>query len=59
MVEECARRMHEIYFSGHLPAIERGKYCEKCSLNNICMPESIDCSKVSHYLKKNLYEETA
>ncbi len=58
MVVECARRMHEIYSSGRLPAIERGKYCEKCSLNNICMPESADCSKVSHYLKKNLYEET-
>ena len=56
IVTTCAREMHEIFASGRLPAIQRGKYCDKCSLNNLCMPETADCSKVSHYLNKNLYE---
>lgn len=55
----CASQMHEIFSSGRLPTIQQGKHCGKCSLNNICMPESADCTRVSHYLKKNLYEETA
>jgi len=59
IVTDCARQMHEIFSSGQLPPIQRGKHCEKCSLNNICMPDSVDCTQVSHYLKKNLYEETA
>ena len=59
IVTGCVRQMHEIFLSGQLPSIQRGKHCEKCSLNNICMPESADCTRVSHYLKKNLYEETA
>jgi len=58
-VADCACRMHEIFSSGLLPPIQRGKHCVKCSLNNICMPEMANCTKVSHYLKKNLYEETA
>ena len=58
IVTTCAREMHEIFASGRLPNIQRGKYCDKCSLNNLCMPETADCSKVSHYLNKNLYEGT-
>lgn len=59
IVTDCARLMHEIFSSGQLPTIQRGKHCEKCSLKNTCMPESVDCTRVSHYLKKNLYEETS
>lgn len=58
IVINCADLMHEVYSSGKLPPITRGKFCEKCSINNICMPKSADCTKVAHYLKKNLYEET-
>ena len=59
IVSDCAHQMHEIYASGLLPSINKGKHCDKCSLKDICMPESADCTKVSHYLNKNLYEETA
>ncbi len=59
IVTDCARQMHEIFSSGQLPTIQRGRHCEKCSLKNICMPESVNCTRVSHYLKKNLYEETS
>lgn len=53
-----AMEMHKIFSSGKLPAINREKHCEKCSMKNLCMPESEKCTKVSYYLKKNLYEET-
>ena len=59
IVYESALEMHKCFSSGKLPKIKRGKYCEKCSLKNLCMPESENCTKVSYYLKKNLYEETA
>ena len=57
IVNDCARQMHEVFTSGRLPLIQKGKYSKRCSLNNLCMPDSTDCVKVSHYLKKNLYEE--
>lgn len=57
IVADCASQMHVIFSVGRLPAIHQGKHCERCSLNNICMPNSADCTKVSHYLKKFLYEE--
>lgn len=59
IVVSCAQEMHEVFSSGQLPAIKLGKHCEKCSLNNLCMPESAGCPKVSYYLKRNLYEETS
>ena len=58
IVKACSTDMHAIFASGRMPAIQRGKHCERCSLKNLCMPESADCTRVSYYLKKNLYEET-
>lgn len=58
IVFNCAAKMHEIFQSGQLPPITRGKYCDKCSLNDICIPELAACGKVSSYLNCNLYEET-
>ena len=59
VVATCAQQMHQIFSLGQLPVIKRGRHCEKCSLNNSCMPESSACTRVASYLKKNLYEETA
>ncbi len=57
IVSDCARQMHEIFASGRLPQIQKGSYCKRCSLYNLCMPESADCVRASYYLEKNLYEE--
>ena len=59
IVEGCAREMHDIFLSGRLPQITAGKYCTKCSLKDVCMPQIDNCAKVSYYLEKYLYEETA
>lgn len=58
IVSECTKSMHEIFKTGNIPPINKGKHCRKCSLMNICMPNSVDCTKASYYLKKHLYEET-
>ena len=59
IVRDCAERMHKVFKEGMLPPIALGKHCEKCSLNNLCMPQSSKCTKVSYYLEKYLYEETS
>lgn len=59
IVTECSKEMHAIFQSGSLPHFTAGKYCAKCSLKDICMPQIDNCAKVSYYLKRYLYEETA
>ena len=58
IVRQCAEEMHNIFKSGLLPTIQYGKYCDRCSLNNLCMPNTIHQPSASTYLKCNLYEET-
>ena len=58
IVTECSTEMHRIFRTGQLPPATRGKHCYKCSLKDICLPQIADCTKVSYYLDKFLYEET-
>ena len=52
---ECAREMHRAFQTEIIPKAEKGRHCRNCSLVDICMPDIENCSKVSTYLKKNLY----
>ena len=56
IVRECANEMHRVYKTEHIPDINKGRHCERCSLRDICLPELNDCIKVSMYLKRNLLE---
>lgn len=58
IVRHCAEEMRSVFKSGRLPAIQYGKHCDRCSLNNLCMPETASRPAASTYLKRNLYEET-
>jgi len=58
IVRQCAGEMHNVFKSGQLPAIVRGKHCDRCSLKDLCMPGAANQPSVSNYLKRNLYEET-
>ncbi len=58
IVIECAIDMHKIYKDKVIPNITHKKHCENCSLKNICMPNSVRCTKVSTYLAKYLHEKT-
>ena len=59
IVKDCAKQMHAIFQKGNIPAITYGKHCNKCSLNDTCMPKTADCISVSSYLNCHLYEETS
>ena len=55
---ECAEKMHAAYNKRSIPKSHKKPCCKRCSLVDICLPELEQRSKVSDYLKRNLYEET-
>lgn len=58
IVVQCSKEMHAIFKCGSIPNIKYGKQCKRCSLINLCMPETANIPAASVYLKRNLYEET-
>lgn len=55
IVKSCTREMHELFNNSTLPKAQPGKHCDKCSLNDICMPRMTkNCTTVNTYLN-NLY----
>ena len=57
LTQQCADRMHETYKSQQLPPASKQKFCRRCSLQDICMPEVSECARASSYLNRNLYED--
>lgn len=56
LVVDCASEMHRIYDTKELPPPDYEPHCKKCSLVDICMPQTrLD---VNSYLQKNLYAQT-
>ena len=53
----CAEEMHSVFNSGVIPKAVKANHCKNCSLIDICMPEVENCSQVSTYLNRNLYED--
>lgn len=58
IVQDCSNEMHRLFRDGQLPPVLQGKHCYKCSLKDNCLPQIADCTRVSYYLNKYLYEET-
>ena len=57
IVRQCAQDMHALFNRGVLPPALYGRHCDKCSLNNVCMPKMTrDCTTVDTYLKNNLFQ---
>lgn len=57
IVKQCARDMHEIFGKTTVPKVDYGKYCDNCSLKDICLPKMrLNCTTVNTYLNKNLYQ---
>lgn len=53
-VENTAKEMHRL-FNGHvIPKPFASPKCKRCSLNDLCMPQIVNCNSVSKYLKNNL-----
>lgn len=57
LTRQCAQEMHELFKKGTMPKPIKKRHCKNCSLQNICMPEIVDCTKASYYLKQNLYAD--
>ena len=57
-VRALSFQMHQVYASCKVPHAEKMPRCRRCSLMDICMPQSAHTSSASTYLKRNLYEET-
>lgn len=55
IVRTCASNMHDMYNRKVTPKAAKGKHCDKCSIQNICLPQLEKCAKVATYLKNNLY----
>lgn len=51
-VRELSSEMHELYNRGYTPKVKTGKFCNACSLKDICMPELMKKKSVDEYLRK-------
>ena len=57
ITRQCAEQMHDIFKSGIIPKPVKANHCRSCSLKDICLPETDNCTQVSTYLNRNLYED--
>lgn len=48
--EEVAQTMHVLYATRRTPQATPGKYCERCSLVNICLPHATDDPNIRSYV---------
>ena len=52
--QQLADEMHDLYKKGYTPKVRPKKYCQSCSLNNICLPKLQKMQNVSQYITANL-----
>lgn len=57
-VKKSAEEMHAMFETQKLPAAEKGRKCNSCSLKEECLPQLSKKQKPSDYIKMNLYEKT-
>ncbi|QBK25794.1 CRISPR-associated protein Cas4 [Ureibacillus thermophilus] len=53
-VRKMIKLMHQYYENRYTPKVKTGKFCESCSLNNICLPESLNREPVRKYMERFL-----
>ena len=49
--------MHELYRRGYTPKVRTGKYCNACSLKEICLPALCGERSASTYIREHVKEE--
>ena len=55
LVTDCTNQMHQLFVHKELPLPDSHPHCKRCSLIDICMPQTrLD---VKSYLQKNLYAQ--
>lgn len=53
-VGSMIKEMHHYYQKRYTPRVKTGKHCLRCSMRNICLPESLEKEKVSTYMNRML-----
>ena len=56
MVRDFSEEMHQYARRGHTPRAKPGKFCNACSLKELCLPQLSRRGTVSGYLKRSLEE---
>ena len=50
-VSSAVKEMHELYNRGYTPKVKAGKFCNACSLKEICLPVLMKKMSVKKYLE--------
>ncbi len=56
-VQDCAEEMHQLFRRGHTPKVKPAKFCNACSLKDLCLPGLMRKRDVAEYLKQALEKE--
>lgn len=51
-VRKTFKLMHEYYKKRYTPKVKTGKFCNSCSLKNICLPEALNKESVRKYMER-------
>lgn len=57
-VRKLLEEMHDLYQRGYTPKVKPGKFCNACSLKEICLPKLARVKSVSSYLAAAMEEDT-
>ncbi|MGM9618452.1 MAG: CRISPR-associated protein Cas4 [Oscillospiraceae bacterium] len=49
-VRDCLAEMHRLYDRGYTPKVKPGKFCQSCSLKELCLPSLARRQPVADYL---------
>lgn len=55
-VRDCLKEMHEYARRGYTPRVRTGKFCNACSLKEICIPKLMKKRSVDVYLREKMEE---
>ena len=56
-VKKAADEMHQMFQRGHTPKVKQTKFCNACSLKEMCLPVLMKKQDVIKYLKTAMEEE--
>lgn len=56
-VRKLLKEMHLLYGRGHTPKVKPGKFCNACSLKDLCLPRLSSKKTVLEYLKAAMEEQ--
>ena len=56
-VQELLEQMHELYQRGYTPKVRPSKFCNACSLKELCLPKLLRGSSAKAYLERVVREQ--